>query len=80
MRVSLLAGDGFISAIEFQQAMLKLSGHDDVNSTPEQKERVRTMLLDLAAWVDRDSDGKINYLEFISVIGLGGSESHLAPC
>jgi len=63
-------GDGYISAAEFQQAMLKLGGHDDASGSAEQRERVRTMLLDLAKWVDRDGDGQINYLEFIAAFRL----------
>ena len=51
--------------------MLKLGGHDDSSGTAEQRDRVRTMLLDLAAWVDRDGDGMINYLEFISAFHIG---------
>ena len=64
-------GDGFISAAEFQRAMLSLSGHDEASTTPEQQERVTSMLQDLASWVDRDGDGKINYLEFISAFRIG---------
>ena len=64
-------GDGYISVPEFQTAMLALSGHDDANATQEQRERVTSMLRDLAAWVDRDGDGKINYLEFISAFRIG---------
>jgi len=71
-------GDGFISAVEFQAAMLKLSGHDGAGGTAEQQERVRTMLLDLAAWVDSDGDGKINYLEFISAFRIGPSNGPFA--
>ena len=65
-------GDGFISVREFQSAMLALSGHEAAAATPEQQGRVNTMLQDLAAWVDRDGNGKINYLEFISAFRIGG--------
>ena len=41
-------GDGYISAAEFQQAMLKLGAHDGAPGTPEQHDRVSSMLLDLA--------------------------------
>lgn len=68
-------GDGFISIEEFQQAMLRLSGQDAASSTPEQHERVTTMLRDLAHWVDRDGDGKIDYLEFISAFRVKDSSA-----
>jgi len=41
-------GDGYISAAEFQQAMLKLGAHDGAPGTPDQHDRVSSMLLDLA--------------------------------
>lgn len=66
-----VAGDGFISVAEFQRAMLSLSGHDEASTKREHQERVTTMLHDLAAWVDRDGDGKIDYLEFISAFRIG---------
>ena len=37
------------------------------------------MLRDLAAWVDRDGDGKINYLEFISAFRLSAIKSGEMP-
>jgi len=64
-------GDGFISVAEFQRAMLSLSGHDEASTKRDHQERVTTMLHDLAAWVDRDGDGKIDYLEFISAFRIG---------
>jgi len=66
-------GDGFISFSEFQQAMLQLGGHA-TTATPEQAERVSQMLLDLAAWVDRNDSGTINYMEFCSAFRMGGHE------
>jgi protein phosphatase len=72
-------GDGFISIDEFQQAMLRLSGQDGAASTPEQHERITTMLRDLANWVDRDGDGKIDYLEFISAFRVRDASSAGTP-
>ena len=66
-------GDGFISFSEFQQAMLQLGGH--ATSSPDQAERVSQMLLDLAAWVDRNDSGSINYMEFCSAFRIGVHES-----
>jgi hypothetical protein len=75
-------GDGFISVPEFERAMLSLSGHGEPQGSlsSEQQERVVAMLQDLAAWVDRDGDGKINYLEFISAfrVGTTGSKVQIA--
>jgi len=70
-------GDGFISVPEFERTMLSLSGHGEPQSSlsSEQQERVVAMLQDLAAWVDRDGDGKINYLEFISAFRVGTKNS-----
>ena len=62
---------GFISVPEFERAMLALSGHDAAVTSDEQQQRVTKMLEDLAAWVDRDGDGKINYLEFIAAFRIG---------
>ena len=53
--------------------MLQLGGHA-ATATPEQSERVSQMLLDLAAWVDRNDSGTINYMEFLSAFRMGGSE------
>jgi len=66
-------GDGFISFGEFQQAMLQLGGQV-ASATPEQAERVSQMLLDLAAWIDRNDSGSINYMEFMSAFRIGGSD------
>ncbi len=66
-------GDGFVSFSEFQQAMLQLGGH--ATSAPDQAERVSQMLLDLAAWVDRNDSGTINYMEFCSAFRIGVHES-----
>lgn len=65
-------GDGFISFSEFQQAMLQLGGH--ATSSQDQAERVSQMLLDLAAWVDRNDSGTINYMEFCSAFRIGVHE------
>jgi hypothetical protein len=74
--------DGFISVPEFERAMLSLSGHGEPQGSlpSEAQERVVAMLQDLAAWVDRDGDGKINYLEFISAfrVGTTGSKVQIA--
>lgn len=53
--------------------MLQLGGHA-ATATPEQSERVSQMLLDLAAWVDRNDSGTINYMEFMSAFRMGGSD------
>ena len=53
--------------------MLQLGGHT-ATATPEQSERVSQMLLDLAAWVDRNDSGTINYMEFMSAFRMGGSD------
>lgn len=55
-------GDGFISYAEFQQAMLHLGGY----AKGDQFDRIEKMLDDLARWVDHDSRGSINYLDFIA--------------
>jgi len=68
-------GDGYISAAEFQQAMLKLGAHDGAPGTPEQHDRVSSMLLDLASWLDKDGDGKIAYLEFINAFKVGAKST-----
>ncbi|KAL1527253.1 hypothetical protein AB1Y20_015929 [Prymnesium parvum] len=68
-------GDGFISAAEFQEAMLQLGGYDSPSTSPEQRARVKEMLRDLADWVDRDGNGTINYLEFMSAFQLVGKQA-----
>jgi len=45
--------------------MMRLGGQ--ATAAPDgQTDRVSKMLIELARWVDRDGNGKINYLEFIS--------------
>jgi len=45
--------------------MMRLGGQATA-AAEGQTDRVSKMLLELARWVDRDGNGKINYLEFIS--------------
>ena len=63
-------GDGFISHAEFQAAMLKLGGYNKEGVSAEARAKMETMLLDLAAWVDADGNGRINYLEFTEAFRL----------
>ena len=37
------------------------------------------MLLDLAAWIDRNDSGTINYMEFMSAFRIGGSDMVADP-
>lgn len=57
--------------------MLQLGGYDSATTSDDQRLRVKDMLYDLAQWVDRDGNGEINYLEFMSAFQLVGKKNSL---
>ena len=63
-------GNGYISYDEFTKAMLTLGGGGGGGKAQDAaaKERMATMLADLAKWVDHDQSGSINYLEFCAAV------------
>ena len=71
-------GNGYISYDEFTKAMLTLGGGGGAGKPQDAaaKERMATMLADLAKWVDHDQSGSINYLEFCAAFRVadGGAE------
>ena len=71
-------GNGYISYDEFTKAMLTLGGGGGGGKPQDAaaKQRMATMLADLAKWVDHDQSGSINYLEFCAAFRVadGGAE------